>query len=84
MTQEEIGARIGEIIADAREAGVSDKAIIEKLAKVIEALKEGLSRFQRSNGHGGHSYDRCVGPERSSDHRQLADTPAGEGAGSHD
>ena len=83
MTQEEIGARIGEIIADAREAGVSDKAIIEKLAKVIEALKEGLSRFQRSNGHGGQSsfYDRCVGPERSADNWQLADTSACKGGG---
>jgi hypothetical protein len=39
MTEADIGAKIGEIIADAREAGVSDEAIITKLTEVIEALK---------------------------------------------
>jgi hypothetical protein len=42
MTQADIGAKIGEIIAGAREAGLSDEAIVAKLAEVIEALKVGL------------------------------------------
>jgi hypothetical protein len=43
MTDEELGAKIGAVIAVAREAGMSDEAIIAKLIKVIRVLKEGLS-----------------------------------------
>jgi len=45
MTDAEIGAKIGEIIAVAREAGMPDEAIIVKLTEVIQALSEGYLDF---------------------------------------
>jgi hypothetical protein len=50
MTDAEIGAKIGEIIAGAREAGMPDEAIIAKLTEVIQALNEGYLTRNRFSG----------------------------------
>jgi hypothetical protein len=41
--REFIAARVEQLVADMREAGGSDEAIIAALSEGIEALKEGLS-----------------------------------------
>jgi hypothetical protein len=43
MASEEFTAALHDLIAEARESGLSDEAIISALADTAEALREGLS-----------------------------------------
>jgi len=43
MTEQDLAARLADLIADARDSGLSDEAIAALLQDAADALKEGLS-----------------------------------------
>ena len=43
MTQQELAAKVVELVDEAREGGLSDEKIIEELAEAAQALEEELS-----------------------------------------
>lgn len=43
MTPEQFAAQLEALVADAREAGLSDEAIAAGLAEAAEAVREGLT-----------------------------------------
>ena len=45
MTHDGLDKRIADLVQDARDAGMSDEAIIEVLLDHVEALSEGLSHL---------------------------------------
>ena len=43
MTQQELAAKVAELVREAHEGGLSDEKIIEELADAAQALEERLS-----------------------------------------
>lgn len=43
MTPDDLTTHIERLIADARDAGLSDEAMVDALRDAVEALREGLS-----------------------------------------